>query len=134
MEITTRYAKTYAKAAKSDKGRILDEVVSVTGWSRDNARRRLRGAAAARPGAGRQVAGRQVAKRPRRPRRPKFSYDARKVLQRVYGPGLLCALGSVVGRGVCGGGVDGSAIGRGRVNLRLEGVMGDSSSGSRVRM
>ncbi|HEY5882484.1 MAG TPA: hypothetical protein VIU11_26475 [Nakamurella sp.] len=38
------------------KGRILDEVVSVTGWSRDNARRRLAGAAQSPPGAGRQVA------------------------------------------------------------------------------
>jgi len=40
-EVTTRYAKAYVKAAKGDKGRILDEVVGVTGWSRDNARRRL---------------------------------------------------------------------------------------------
>ncbi|MGQ0625539.1 MAG: hypothetical protein ACT4PP_12940 [Sporichthyaceae bacterium] len=38
-EITTRYAKAYGKAAKADKGRVLDEVVAVTGWSRDNARR-----------------------------------------------------------------------------------------------
>lgn len=29
------------KASKSDKGQILDQVVEVTGWSRDNARRRL---------------------------------------------------------------------------------------------
>ena len=39
-EVTTRYARAL-KAADKDKGRILDEVVSVTGWSRDNARRRL---------------------------------------------------------------------------------------------
>ena len=26
-EVTTRYAKAYVKAAKGDKGRILDEVV-----------------------------------------------------------------------------------------------------------
>jgi hypothetical protein len=78
-EVTSRYAKAYVKASKSDKGRVLDEVVSVTGWSRDNARRRLV-AAAKRP----RGAGRQVAKPPRRPRSPKFSYDAVKVLQRVW--------------------------------------------------
>jgi len=53
--------------------------VEVTGWSRDNARRRLTAAATRPPGPGRQVAA-----RPRKPRRPKFSYDARKVLQRVW--------------------------------------------------
>ena len=31
-EVTTKYAKAYAKASKKDKGRVLDEVVSVTGW------------------------------------------------------------------------------------------------------
>ena len=51
-----RYAKAYVKAAKGDKGRILDEVVGVTGWSRDNARRRLSMAAKCPPGGGRQVA------------------------------------------------------------------------------
>ena len=40
-EVTTRYAKAYVKASKKDKGRILGEVVGVTRWSRDNARRRL---------------------------------------------------------------------------------------------
>lgn len=79
VEVTTRYAKAYAAASKKDKGRVLDEVVSVTGWSRDNARRRLTRAATSPPGPGRQVA-----RRPRKPRSPKFSYDARKVLQRVW--------------------------------------------------
>jgi hypothetical protein len=78
VEITTRYAKAYRKAGKAEKGRVLDEVVSVTGWSRDNARRRLV-AAVRRPGAGRQVA-----KRVRKQRATKFSYDAIKVLQRVW--------------------------------------------------
>jgi hypothetical protein len=77
-EITVRFATAYGKASKSDKGRILDQVVGVTGWSRDNARRRLR--SAARP----PGAGRQVAKRPRRQRNPKYSYDALKVLQKVW--------------------------------------------------
>jgi hypothetical protein len=78
-EVTSRYAKAYVKARKTDKGRVLDEVVSVTGWSRDNARRRLVGAAKRPPGAGRQVA-----KRAKKPRSPKYSYDSVKVLQRVW--------------------------------------------------
>ena len=70
-EITTRYAKAYVKASKKDKGLILDQVMSVTGWSRDNARRRLAEAAKRPPGMGRSVAA-----RPRKPRTPKYSYDA----------------------------------------------------------
>lgn len=31
-EVTTRYAKACVRAAKGDKGRILGEVVGVTGW------------------------------------------------------------------------------------------------------
>ena len=34
-EITTKYAKAYQQASKKDKGRVLDQVVEVTGWSRD---------------------------------------------------------------------------------------------------
>ncbi|HZW44032.1 MAG TPA: transposase family protein [Dermatophilaceae bacterium] len=78
-EVTSRYAKAYVKASKTDKGTVLDEVVSVTGWSRDNARRRLVAAAKRPPGAGRQVA-----KPPRKQRASKYSYDAVKVLQRVW--------------------------------------------------
>lgn len=78
-EITTRFARAYGKAAKKDKGKLLDQVVEVTGWSRDNARRRLTAAAMRPPGAGRSVA-----VRPRKPRAPKYSYDALKVLQRVW--------------------------------------------------
>lgn len=79
-EITIRYAKAYARASKQDKGRMLDEVVAVTGWSRDNARRRLVAAAMTGP-AGK---GKQVLPRPRKPRAPKYSYAAVKVLQRVW--------------------------------------------------
>ena len=77
-EITARFAKGYLRASKADKCQILDQVVEVTGWSRDNARRRL--TAAARP----PGAGRQIAKRRRRQRNPKYSYDALKVLQKVW--------------------------------------------------
>ena len=45
-DVTRRYARAYAKASKKDKGRVLDQVVDVTGWSRDNARRGLASAAA----------------------------------------------------------------------------------------
>lgn len=51
----------------------------MTGWSRDNARRRLVAAAKQPPGVGRQVA-----KTPRKPRSGKYSYDTLKVLQRVW--------------------------------------------------
>lgn len=78
-DVTSRYAKAYAKASKKDKGRVLDEVVGVTGWSRDNARRRLTAAGRMSPGTGRQVA--RVA---RKARSVKYSYDARKVLQQVW--------------------------------------------------
>jgi Integrase core domain len=78
-EITTRFAKAYGKASKKSRGLILDQVVEVTGWSRDNARRRLSAAAKRSPGSGRSVA-----KRPRKPRTPKYSYDTLKVLQKVW--------------------------------------------------
>lgn len=68
------------------RGQILDEVVSVTGWSRDNARRRLTAAAKAPRGTGRQVA-----TRPRKVRAAKYSYDATKVLQKVWAAsGVQC--------------------------------------------
>jgi hypothetical protein len=78
-EVTHKYARAYVAASKRDKGGVLDEVVSVTGWSRDNARRRLTAAAKVAPGPGRPVA-----LRPRKPRAQKYSYDARKVLQLVW--------------------------------------------------
>lgn len=78
-EITSRYAKAYVKASKKDRGRILDQVVEVTSWSRDNARRRLTAAAKRPPGSGRSVA-----KQPRKPRAPKYCYDTLKVLQKVW--------------------------------------------------
>lgn len=78
VEITSRYAKVYGRSGKKEKSRILDEVVSVTGWSRDNARRRL--VAAARP----PGTGRTVAVSARKQRSSKYSYDAVKVLQRVW--------------------------------------------------
>ena len=78
-EVTSRYARAYAMASKQDTGRVLDQVLAVTGWSRDNGRRRLVAAANKPPGSGRQVAKR----RPRKPRAPKYSCDTLRVLQRV---------------------------------------------------
>ena len=74
-----KYAKAYARASKKDRGRVLDAVVDVMGWSRDNARRRLVAASNLPPGAGQAVA-----KKPRKSRVPKYSYDALKALQKVW--------------------------------------------------
>lgn len=71
-EITKKYARAYQQATKKAKGEVLDQVTGVTGWSRDNARRQL--TRAARP--------RRVKHRRKRSR--KYSYDATKVLQRVW--------------------------------------------------
>ncbi|CQD23925.1 hypothetical protein BN1232_05937 [Mycobacterium lentiflavum] len=79
-EITAKYARAYVKASKKVRGQILDQVVEVTGWSRDNARRRLSAAAKRPPGPGCSVA-----KRARKPRTPKYSYDTLKVLKKVCG-------------------------------------------------
>lgn len=79
-EITVKYAKVYAKASKRDRGRILDEVVPVTGRSRDNARRSLVAARKTRP----PGKGKAVEPRPRKPRARKFSYGALRVLQRAW--------------------------------------------------
>ena len=81
-EITAKYAREYKQLSKKDQGRLLDEVVSVTGWSRDNARRRLSQAAAPKP----KIRG--GPSRQRKPRPFKYSYDARKTLQRVWAMGL----------------------------------------------
>lgn len=75
VEITQKYARAYVRASKKDRGRLLDEVVAVTGWSRDNARRRLSAAAKSGP---------RAVKKSRRSKPRKFSYDATKTLQKVW--------------------------------------------------
>lgn len=74
-EITKKYARAYASAAKKDKGRMLDELVGVTGWSRANARRSI-AAAGKRKGSARAVA--------RKPRAPTYGYDTLKVLIEIW--------------------------------------------------
>jgi hypothetical protein len=53
-EITKKYTREYKRASKKDKGRMLDELVAVTGWSRANARREIT-RASKRRGAARSV-------------------------------------------------------------------------------
>jgi hypothetical protein len=88
VEITKKYAQAYQQAAKKQKSQILDTVVEVTGWNRDHARQQL--CRRVRQPPGRAVA--TVAVIDRRRRKPqKYSYDATKVLQRLWAvSGGLC--------------------------------------------
>ena len=72
-EITKKYAREYARADKTEKGRLLDSLVQTTGWARDHARRAIR-----------QAAQRRGPARERGPRPRKYSYDALVVLQEVW--------------------------------------------------
>jgi transposase InsO family protein len=74
-EITKRFAAEYARASKKDKGRILDELVGVTDWSRANARRAL-STALKRKGPAKPVK--------RQPRPRTYGYDTLKVLIEVW--------------------------------------------------
>lgn len=73
LEITAKYARDYRGRSKAEKTLLLDEVVQVTGWSRDNARRRL--SQAARP---------RAVKSKKRQRARKYSFDALMILQKVW--------------------------------------------------
>ncbi|MDR1427737.1 MAG: hypothetical protein LBJ08_08290 [Bifidobacteriaceae bacterium] len=73
-EITRRYAQAYAKAPKTLKGEILDTVCELIGWSRDNARRRLRTKASAPPRTRRTRLGSKPGSR-------RYSYNSLRVLQ-----------------------------------------------------
>ena len=79
-EITVKCARAYRTASRGVKSRLLDEVVAVTGWSRDHARRRL----------GQAVKPRAVRPRSGRPR--KFSAEAIAIRERVW----------AIGGGSCG--------------------------------
>jgi hypothetical protein len=56
--VTKQMAKRYAKASKTDKGKMLDELCALTGWTRRHARRALAGA----------IAPARISARPSRPR------------------------------------------------------------------
>jgi hypothetical protein len=86
-EITGQYAYAYTSASKLVKGQILDDVIAVTGWSRDNARRRLVAASStSQTEAGRVNGSRRLTPTPRRPKAQprKYSYGALKILQVVW--------------------------------------------------
>lgn len=74
-EITKKYARQYGAASKKVRGRMLDELVATTGWSRANARRQVT-AARARKGPQRAVA--------RKPRARTYGYDTLKLLISVW--------------------------------------------------
>ena len=74
-EITKKLARAYGQSSTKAKSRMLDELTATMGWSRANARRRLR-AAAVRKGRA------SAAKRKPRPRT--YGYDTLKVLQLIW--------------------------------------------------
>jgi len=74
-EVTKKYAREYAGSAKKDKGRMLDELVGVTGWSRANARRAIATVGKRRGRAGSVR---------RKQRAPTYGYDTLKVLIEVW--------------------------------------------------
>lgn len=73
LEITAKYARDYRGRSKAEKSQLLDEVVQISGWSRDNARRRL--SQAAKP---------RAVKSKKHQRARKYSFDALKILQKVW--------------------------------------------------
>lgn len=75
-EITKKCAREYAAALKRERGRMLDELVTTTGWSPANARRQVR-AAAARKGPQRAMK--------RAPRARTYGYDPQTAGARVAG-------------------------------------------------
>ena len=74
-DLTKAYAREYARADKKTKGVMLDQLCDTTGWSRVNARRAIRQAAARKGRADQQR---------RKPRPRKYSYDALKLLTETW--------------------------------------------------
>lgn len=74
-EITKKYAREYGAASKKVRGRMLDELVATTGWSRANARRQV-------TAAGKRRGPQKAVKRVPRPRT--YGYDTLRLLIRVW--------------------------------------------------
>ena len=76
-DIVRDYLEAYSSARKKDKGWILDEIMILTGWSRDHTRRRLA-----------QLANGEIIfdleAEEQRGRRCKYSAESRAVLERVW--------------------------------------------------
>ena len=88
IEITKKYAVAYEGASKRDKSRILDQLMETTGWNRDHARQQLKRRLKQAPG--RAVATVAVIDG-RRTKPRKYSYDAVRILQRVWAIAGVCA-------------------------------------------
>ncbi|MGB3911775.1 MAG: transposase family protein [Pseudolysinimonas sp.] len=74
-EITKKYAREYAAGSKRARGRMLDELVATTGWSRANARRQV-------TAAGKRRGPQRAVKRVPRPRT--YGYDTLRLLIVVW--------------------------------------------------
>jgi hypothetical protein len=70
--VTKEMLKRYPKGSKAEKGRILDELCALTGWTRRHARRALADAAQGR------------IDRPRRPRERTYGQDVLVPLRRIW--------------------------------------------------
>jgi hypothetical protein len=70
--VTKELLRRYAKGTKTDKGRILDELCTLTGWTRRHARRALTAAAQG------------TIDRPRRPRERRYGRDVLIPLRRIW--------------------------------------------------
>lgn len=80
--VTERMAKRYRRASKGEKGRMLEELCLLTGWSKDHARRALRA-----------VGKERASPPPRRPRPVVYGEDLIDPLTTVW-----AALGGICGK------------------------------------
>lgn len=74
-EITKKYAREYGAGSKKARGRLLDELVATTGWSRANARRQV-------TAAGKRRGPQRAVRRAPRPRT--YGYDTLRLLIVVW--------------------------------------------------
>lgn len=75
-EITKSKAKEYVKASKKEKSKILDTICDLTGWCKDNARKKLK--QAYRESFNKNIKARN------KPKKYKYSYRARQILTNAW--------------------------------------------------